>query len=65
MKKITALALFASPSLASAHTDYVAHMHIGVVSEIQALAASLGAPAAAIVLAYSMCKFFAKRKLVS
>jgi hypothetical protein len=70
MKKITALALFASSSLASAHTDYVVHVHVGFFSEIQELATSLSLPVVAIPLAvlfmvYGICKFSAKRKTLS
>jgi hypothetical protein len=67
MKKITAVAILATPSLASAHTDYVAHVHVGFFSEIQELATSLSLPVVAIPLAvffmvYGIRKFSAKRK---
>jgi hypothetical protein len=67
MKKITALAILAIPSLASAHADYVAHVHVGFFNGIQELATSLSQPVVAIPLAvffvvYGVCKFSAKRK---
>jgi hypothetical protein len=67
MKRITAVAILATPSLASAHTDYVAHVHVGFLSEIQELATNISLPVVAIPLAvffmvYGIRKFFAKRK---
>jgi|TARA_B110000977_G_C10925785_1_gene435022 hypothetical protein len=67
MKRITAVAILATPSLASAHTDYVAHVHVGFLSEIQELATNISLPVVAIPLAvffmvYGIRKFSAKRK---
>jgi hypothetical protein len=70
MNKITAVAILATPSLASAHTDYVAHVHVGFLSEFQELATNISLPVVAIPVAvifmvYGICKFSAKRKTLS
>jgi hypothetical protein len=67
MNKITAVAILATPRLASAHTDYVAHVHVGFLSEFQELATNISLPVVAIPLAgffmvYGIRKFSAKRK---
>jgi hypothetical protein len=67
MNKITAVAILATPSLASAHTDYVAHVHVGFLSEFQELATNISLPVVAIPLAvifmvYGISKFSGKRK---
>ena len=67
MKRITAVAILATPSLASAHTDYVAHVHVGFLSEMQELATNISLPVVARPLAvffmvYGIRKFSAKRK---